>query len=62
MPLALYTVWKNVYVREPTADERAIGAVPLTPFGRMCAALGTQIIAANSPQAKGRVERNHGTH
>jgi hypothetical protein len=36
--------------------------VPLTQFGRMCAALGIQIIAANSPQAKGRVERNHGTH
>jgi hypothetical protein len=28
----------------------------------MCAALGIQIIAASSPQAKGRVERNHGTH
>jgi hypothetical protein len=27
-----------------------------------CAALGIQIIAASSPQAKGRVERNHGTH
>src|SRR5258707_1568811 len=24
--------------------------------------LGIQIIAAGSPQAKGRVERNHGTH
>ena len=38
------------------------GAVPLTQCGRMCAALGIQIIAASSPQAKGRVERNHGTH
>lgn len=28
----------------------------------MCAALGIQIIAASSPQAKGRIERNHGTH
>lgn len=36
--------------------------MPLTQFGRMCAALGIQIIAASSPQAKGRVERNHGTH
>jgi hypothetical protein len=35
--------------------------VPLTQFGRMCAALDIRIIAANSPQAKGRVERNHGT-
>ena len=36
--------------------------MPLTQFGRMCASLGIQIIAASSPQAKGRVERNHGTH
>jgi transposase len=62
VPLALYTDWKNVYVREPTAEEQATGIVPLTQFGRMCAAVGIQIIAANSPQAKGRVERNHGTH
>src|SRR3989338_5283277 len=62
VPLALYTDWKNVYVRAPTAEEQATGAVPLTQFGRMCAALGIQIIAASSPQAKGRVERNHGTH
>ena len=62
VPLALYTDWKNVYVRVPTAAEQATGAPPLTQFGRMCASLGIQIIAANSPQAKGRVERNHGTH
>ena len=62
VPLALYTDWKNVYVREPTAEEQVTGAVPRTQFGRMCATLGIQIIAARSPQAKGRVERNHGTH
>ena len=62
VPLALYTDWKNVYVRVPNAEEQATGAVPLTQFGRMCASLGIQIIAARSPQAKGRVERNHGTH
>jgi transposase len=62
VPLALYTDWKNVYVRVPNAEERLTGAVPLTQFGRMCASLGIQIIAASSPQAKGRVERNHGTH
>ena len=28
----------------------------------MCAALGITIIPASSPQAKGRIERNHGTH
>jgi hypothetical protein len=62
VPLALYTDWKNVYVRVPNAEEQATGAVPRTQFGRMCAALGIQMIAASSPQAKGRVERNHGTH
>jgi transposase len=62
VPLALYTDWKNVYVRAPNAEEQATGALPLTQFGRMCASLGIQIIAASSPQAKGRVERNHGTH
>jgi hypothetical protein len=62
VPHALYTDWKNVYVRTPNAEETATGAVPLTQFGRMCAALDIQIIAASSPQAKGRIERNHGTH
>jgi transposase len=62
VPLALYTDWKNVYVRAATAAEQAAGQVPLTQFGRMCAALQMQIIPASSPQAKGRVERNHGTH
>lgn len=62
VPLALYTDWKNVYVREPNAEEQVTGAVPRTQFGRMCADLDIQIIAASSPQAKGRVERNHGTH
>jgi transposase len=62
VPLALYTDWKNVYVRVANGEEQGTGAVPLTQFGRMCASLGIQIIAASSPQAKGRVERNHGTH
>jgi len=62
VPQALYTDWKNVYVREPNAGERLRGEVPVTQFGRMCRALGIEIWAASSPQAKGRVERNHGTH
>jgi transposase len=61
IPNALYTDWKNVYVRVPNAEERVTGAEPLTQFGRMCATLGIQIIPASSPQAKGRIERNHGT-
>ncbi len=62
VPLALYTDWKNVYVREPTEKEQLHGQVPVTQFGRMCQKLDIQIIAANSPQAKGRVERGKGTH
>jgi transposase len=62
IPRALYTDWKNVYVRLPNQEERATGAEPLTQFGRMCATLGIAIIPASSPQAKGRIERHHGTH
>ena len=62
IPQALYTDWKNVYVRPPNAEERLTQAEPLTQFGRMCAQLGIRIIPASSPQAKGRIERNHGTH
>jgi transposase len=62
VPRALYTDWKNVYVRPPNAQERLHGEPAVTQFGRMCAQLGIRIIAASSPQAKGRVERTHGTH
>lgn len=62
VPQALYVDWKNLYKRCATAQERLRGEEPLTQFGRMCAKLGIELIAANSPQAKGRVERVHGTH
>ena len=62
VPLALYTDWKNVYQRAPTEKEALRGEVPVTQFGRMCEKLGIRLIGANSPQAKGRVERSNGTH
>jgi hypothetical protein len=62
VPRALYTDWKNVYRRKATPGEQLRGETPVTQFGRMCQKLGIGIIAASSPQAKGRVERNHGTH
>jgi hypothetical protein len=62
VPRTLYTDWKNVYKRKATPGEQLRGEVPVTQFGRMCQKLGIRIIAASSPQAKGRVERNHGTH
>ena len=34
----------------------------MSQFGGMCAKLGIELIGANSAQAKGRVERGHGTH
>ena len=62
VPLALYVDWKNLYKRAATPKEQLRGEEPITQFGRMCAKLGIELIAANSPQAKGRVERTHGTH
>jgi transposase len=62
VPRALYTDWKNVYKRKATPAEQLRGEVPVTQFGRMCQKLGIRIIAASSPQAKGRVERIHGVH
>jgi len=60
VPLALYVDWKSLYKGKPREQRR--GEEPVTQFGRMCAQLGIEIIAASSPQAKGRVERVHGTH
>ena len=62
VPLALYVDWKNLYKRPATPREQLRGEEPLTQFGRMCAKLGITVIAASSPQAKGRIERMHGTH
>lgn len=62
VPEALYVDWKNLYKRCATAQERLRGEEPITQFGRMCQKLGIELIMASSPQAKGRVERVHGTH
>jgi transposase len=62
VPMQLYVDWKNLYKRSANAQERLRGEEPMTQFGRMCEKLGIELIAANSPQAKGRVERVHGTH
>lgn len=64
IPQALYTDRKTVFItdREPTLEEQLAGEEPKTAFGKACAKLGIEIIPANSPQAKGRVERNHGVY
>ena len=59
IPAALYTDWKNVYLRAPT-QEQLQGQEPLTQFGRRCAKLGIRMVGASSPQAKGRWERTQG--
>ena len=64
VPKALYVDRKSVYVtdREPTVEEQLSGQIPMTQFGKACEKLGIEIITAHSPQAKGRVERNHGVY
>ena len=62
IPKALYTDKKNVFIinRPATLDEQLAGEEPQSSFGKACAKLDIAIIPANSPQAKGRVERTHG--
>ena len=62
VPRALYTDWKNIYKRARSSQERTLGVDAHTPFGLMCKKLGIRIIAAGSPQAKGRIERSNGVH
>jgi len=62
IPRALYVDWKTVYLVQPTERQKQEGIVPISQFGGMCARLGIELIGANSAQAKGRVERGHGTH
>jgi len=62
IPRALYVDWKTVYLVQPTERQKQEGIVPTSQVGRMCAKLGIELIGANSAQAKGRVERGHGTH
>lgn len=61
IPMALYVDRKNIFVSDRKSRERAEdeGREALTQFGLVCSKLGIRIIAANSPEAKGRVERQH---
>lgn len=63
VPQALYVDYKTVFRtdRAPTLEEQLKGEKPLTAFGQACRKLGIELIYAGSPQAKGRVERSHGT-
>jgi hypothetical protein len=64
LPMALYVDKDSIYrVNDPLAREHGQqrGRMPLTQFGRAMQQLGVELICANSPQAKGRVERANGT-
>src|SRR5579864_8653910 len=59
-PLAFYGDHSGVFLRNDdnwTVDEQLAGKRQPTQFGRALEQLGVNFIAANSPQAKGRVER-----
>ena len=56
-PVAFYSD-KHTVFRNPRATAKGDG---MTHFGRALDALNIEIICANSPQAKGRVERANGT-
>jgi transposase len=64
IPKALYTDRKNIFKsdRAPTLEEQLAGEKPMTAFEKACTTLGIEIIRAHSPQAKGRVERNHAVY
>ena len=63
LPLALYADRHTIFQspREPTLEEQLAGLEPRTQMGQLINSLEVGLIAARSPQAKGRVERLFGT-
>src|ERR1700686_2630886 len=64
IPLSFYGDKHGVFVRNDdhwTVEEQLAGKRQPTQFGRALAQLGVTYIPANSPQAKGRIERLWGT-
>ena len=64
VPLSFYGDRHGVFVRNDdhwTVEEQLAGKRQPTQFGRALQQLGVTYIAANSPQAKGRIERLWGT-
>jgi hypothetical protein len=62
LPASLYVDRDSIYRCEGVGSiaEQLAGKLPQTQFERAMAALGVELILANSPQAKGRVERMNG--
>jgi transposase len=63
-PLAFYVDKDSIYKinRQATIEEQLRDEQPLTQFTRAMKELGIEVLAAHSPQAKGRVERGFDTH
>jgi len=61
IPLALYhdrhSIFESPADKRLSIEDQLEGKRPLTQFGRLMDELGINSIAANSPQAKGRIER-----
>jgi len=62
LPHSLYVDRDSIYRCEQAPDlaDQLAGKEPQTQFGRAMEQLGVKLILANSPQAKGRVERMNG--
>ena len=63
IPQAVYADQHAIFQSpsQPTVEQELSGDLPRTQFGRLVDELGIQLIAARSPQAKGRIERLWGT-
>lgn len=63
LPLALYADRHTIFQSplETTIEQQLRGEAPESQFGRLLAELSIQLMAARSPQAKGRIERLFGT-
>ncbi len=63
-PVAFYVDKDSIYKinRQASTDEDLRDEQPMTQFTRAMSELGVAMIAADSPQAKGRVERGFDTH
>ena len=59
-PLALYTDWASHFKHTSHRKERRMTEAKQTQIERALAELDIELIAAHSPQAKGRVERRFG--
>jgi transposase len=66
IPMAIYVDLKSLYISPKSLrhndEDEFVEPEWLTHFSRACKTLGIEVIKAYSPQAKGRVERNHGVY